>query len=67
MWPIRLLAFLWPSLFVSLVVVSAIDLLLDFCGDFVAQVGVVKIYVAALEAFRRKERQGETQKTLNFD
>jgi hypothetical protein len=26
----------------------------------------VKIYVAAVEAFRKKERQGETQETINF-
>jgi hypothetical protein len=25
----------------------------------------VKIYVAAVEAIRKKERQGETQKTIN--
>jgi hypothetical protein len=47
--------------------VSAIDLLLDFFGDFAAKVGVVKIFVIALEVLRRKERQGETHKTLNFD
>jgi hypothetical protein len=64
---IHLLNFLWPSLFVSLVMVLAIDLLLDFCGDFAIRVGPMKIYVTALEALKRKERQGETQKTLNFD
>jgi hypothetical protein len=26
----------------------------------------VKIYVAAVEALRKTERQGETQKTINF-
>jgi hypothetical protein len=34
---------------------------------FVAQLGVVEIYVTTLEALKRKERQGETQKTFNFD
>ncbi len=28
------------------------------------EVGAVKIYVAAVEAIREKERQGETQKTI---
>jgi hypothetical protein len=28
------------------------------------QVGAVKIYVAAVEALSKKERQGETQKTI---
>jgi hypothetical protein len=32
MWAIRLLAFLWPSLFVSPLMVLAIDLLLDSFG-----------------------------------
>jgi hypothetical protein len=27
----------------------------------VVQVGVVKIYVVAMEAFKKKKRQGETQ------
>jgi len=27
----------------------------------------VKIYVALVEALRKKERRGETQKTINFD
>jgi hypothetical protein len=31
------------------------------------QVGAVKIYVAALEALRRKERQDETQFTTKID
>jgi type IV secretory pathway VirB10-like protein len=30
------------------------------------QVGAVKIYVAAMEALRKKERQGETQKPSNL-
>jgi hypothetical protein len=30
------------------------------------QVGAVKIYVAAVEALRKKERQGETQETIKF-
>jgi hypothetical protein len=29
------------------------------------QVGAVKIYVAAVEALKMKERQGETQKPIN--
>ncbi len=32
----------------------------------VVQVGAVKIYVAAVEALRKKERQGETQETLKL-
>jgi hypothetical protein len=33
----------------------------------VVQVGAVKIYVtAAVEALRKKERQGETQETIKF-
>jgi hypothetical protein len=32
----------------------------------VVQVGAVKIYLAALEALRKKERQDETQLTTNF-
>jgi len=31
------------------------------------QVGAVKIYVAAVEALRKKERQGETQETMKID
>ncbi len=31
------------------------------------QVGAVKIYVAAEEALRKKERQGETQGTIKID
>jgi hypothetical protein len=31
------------------------------------QVGAVKIYVAAVEALRKKARQGETQKTIKID
>jgi hypothetical protein len=31
------------------------------------QVGAVKIYVAAVEALRKKERQGETQETIKND
>ncbi len=34
LWAVRLLAFLWPFLFVSLVMVPAIDLVLDFCDFF---------------------------------
>jgi len=30
------------------------------------QVGAVKIYVAAMESLRKKERQGETQKPSNL-
>jgi hypothetical protein len=30
-------------------------------------VGIVKIYVAAMEALRKKERQGETQFTIKID
>jgi hypothetical protein len=30
------------------------------------QVGAVKIYVAAVEALREKERQGETQETISL-
>jgi hypothetical protein len=30
------------------------------------QVGAVKIYVAAVEALRKKERQGETQETIKM-
>jgi len=33
----------------------------------VLQVGAVKIYVAAVEALRKKERQGETQETIKID
>jgi hypothetical protein len=32
----------------------------------VVQVGAVKIYVAAVEALRRKVRKGETQETINL-
>jgi hypothetical protein len=32
----------------------------------VVQVGAVKIYVAAVEVLRKKERQGETQETIKF-
>jgi len=31
---LHLLAFLWPSLFVSLVMVPTINLLLDFCDPY---------------------------------
>jgi hypothetical protein len=31
---VRPLAFLWPSFFASLVMIPAINLLLDFCGKF---------------------------------
>jgi hypothetical protein len=40
---VHLLAFLWPSLFVSFVMVLAIDLLLDFCVF-----DLLKKYVAIL-------------------
>jgi hypothetical protein len=30
------------------------------------QVGAVKIYVAAVEALRKKETRGETQETMSF-
>ncbi len=33
----------------------------------VVQVGAVKIYVAAVEALRKKERQDETQFTTKID
>jgi hypothetical protein len=33
----------------------------------VVQVGAVKIYLAAIEALRRKERQDETQFITKFD
>jgi len=33
----------------------------------VVQVGAMKIYVAAVEALRKKERQDETQFTTNID
>jgi hypothetical protein len=33
----------------------------------VVQLGAVKIYVAAVEAFRQKERQHETQFTTTID
>jgi len=33
----------------------------------VVQLGVVKIYVAAVEALRKKERQDETQFTIKID
>jgi len=33
----------------------------------VVQLGAVKIYVAAVEAFRTKERQDETQFTTRID
>jgi hypothetical protein len=34
--------------------VLIIDLLLDFYGNFVAHVRIMKIYVVTLETFRRK-------------
>jgi hypothetical protein len=36
------LTFLWPSLFVSLVMVSAIDLLLDFCDFWMLKASCIK-------------------------
>ncbi len=33
----------------------------------IVQLGAVKIYVAAVEALRKKERQDETQFTTKFD
>jgi type IV secretory pathway VirB10-like protein len=30
------------------------------------KVGAVKIYAVAMDALRKKERQGETQETINF-
>jgi hypothetical protein len=30
-------------------------------------VGALKIYVAAVDALRKKERQGETQETIKID
>jgi hypothetical protein len=33
----------------------------------VVQLGAVKIYVAAVDALRKKERQDETQFTTNID
>jgi hypothetical protein len=35
-------------------------------AEFNAQVGAVKIYVAAVEAFRKKERGDETQFTTKI-
>jgi len=56
---VHLLAFLWPSRFVSHVMVSAINLLLDFC---VGQVIIdVQIYMFQ-EKHRVKQASSEVHK-----